>query len=172
MEEPFHNRIIDTDMLPQLEVLEFVPIERKHLWIILTNWAFGALIPPAAFLAINIKLELDFAHWIALGWLGLFLVGLVDSLLSFRNMGYALREHDVNFRKGWFVKSITSIPFNRVQHCEVKQGPLENMLGLASLKVFTAGGAGSDMTIRGLAKEKAKDLRSYITSVAASKREY
>lgn len=73
--------------------------------------------------------------------------------------GYAKRELDVHFRTGALWRKQTAVPINRVQHVEISQGPIERMLGLSRLMLFTAGGAGSDLAIPGLAKETAERLR-------------
>ena len=60
----------------------------------------------------------------------------------------------------WY--SSTVIPFNRVQHCEISQGPIERLFKLSELKIFTAGGASSDMSVPGLNPETAHRLKEYI----------
>lgn len=82
--------------------------------------------------------------------------------LSFRYMGYAVRERDITFRTGWWWQTTATIPFNRVQHCEIRQGLLERRLGLAKLTIYTAGGESSDMEIPGLQLGYAEKLKSYI----------
>lgn len=86
-------------------------------------------------------------------------------------MGYAIRNRDILFKKGWLWKSNTMIPFNRVQHCEVNQNPIERYFGLAKLKVFTAGGTSSDLSISGLTPAKAEQLKHYITTQTAHDQE-
>jgi membrane protein YdbS with pleckstrin-like domain len=54
------------------------------------------------------------------------------------------------------------LPFNRVQHAEVSNGPLQRKYGLATLKFFTAGGSSVDLKIDGLHKERAEKMRSFI----------
>jgi|GEM_PF-6009490 len=41
-------------------------------------------------------------------------------------------------------------------------GPIERMFGLSKLKIFTAGGASSDLKIPGLLPETANKLKDYI----------
>jgi len=171
-EDIFHNAPIEVKELPKVEELAFTPIERAYLWVILAGWALWLLIPPVAFYFIAKSMESDLKLYIITAWLVLFGLLMVEGILSFFRMGYALREHDINFRKGFLFKSLTSIPFNRVQHVEVKQGPLESLLQLSSLRVYTAGGGSSDMAIRGLRPDTAKELRTFITQIAATKREY
>lgn len=171
-EEVFENEPIEIRQLPKVEDLEFTPIKRGYLWVVLIGWSFWILLPPIIFYFAASGIELPIMLSIIGGWFLLMGFFMMESIMSVLKMGYALREHDINFKKGWLWKSLTAIPFNRVQHCEVKQGPVESMLKLSSLKVYTAGGGSSDMTIRGLDPETAKELRTYVTKVAATKREY
>lgn len=87
--------------------------------------------------------------------------------IGYQRRAYALSEKDVTYRKGWIFYSTTTIPFNRIQHTEVSQGPLERRYNLSTLKIYTAGGSSSDMVIPGLEDEEAKQLRDYISKKAA-----
>ncbi len=89
-------------------------------------------------------------------------LGLFTASKAFENMGYALRQHDVIFRKGWLFEKLHLVPLKRIQHCVVKRSPLDRQFGLASLKIFTAGGAGADITICGLALGDAQALKDFL----------
>jgi uncharacterized membrane protein YdbT with pleckstrin-like domain len=82
--------------------------------------------------------------------------------LGYNIRGYILRERDLLHRRGVIFKTITSIPFNRVQHCEVSQGPIQRFFGLNTLQVFTAGGSNSDLSIPGLKGEQAQKIKEFI----------
>ena len=79
----------------------------------------------------------------------------------------ALRENDISYKSGLLFFTMTSIPLNRLQHCEVSQGPLGRLFDLASVKIYTAGGSTSDLSIGGLKKEAAHRLRDHITRLSA-----
>ncbi len=166
----FENDQIDDSELPKLEELSYTKIKKGYLWMSLLVWVLYAA-PPIIILAIIANkadnFPSDLQLYLNLGWSALMIFVLVETILSFTRKGYALRKHDISYRKGWFFRSLLSIPFNRVQHCEVKQGPIESLFGMASLKVFTAGGSGSDMKIPGLSPDKAKSLRSHITNIVS-----
>ena len=87
--------------------------------------------------------------------------------IGFSRRGYALRERDLTYRKGWIFFSTTTLPFNRIQHTEVSQGPIEKKFDLCTLKIFTAGGSTSDLSIPGLEEEEAQQLRDFISKKAA-----
>ncbi|MEJ2005777.1 MAG: PH domain-containing protein [Cyclobacteriaceae bacterium] len=100
-------------------------------------------------------------------WLLLFIFTLIVIFREFPKRAYALRERDITYRKGWIFHSVTSVPFNRIQHSEINQGPLDRSFNLASLNIYTAGGSSSDLTIPGLPHEEAIRLREYVAHKSA-----
>ena len=88
--------------------------------------------------------------------------------ISVQRQGYVLRDKDVLFRKGVIWRSVTAIPFNRIQHVETSSTPIDRKFGLATLQLFTAGGSGGDLTIGGLGKNVAEKLRVFILDKAGA----
>ncbi len=82
--------------------------------------------------------------------------------LSVKKRGIAVRDKDVLYKSGLVVNRVTAIPFNRIQHVETKQGPLDRQFGTASLQIFTAGGSKGDLDIAGMERDRAEGLRSMI----------
>lgn len=118
-------------------------------------------------------MQLVFLNMTAMGvifliWVGLLSLILLEEIKGFKKRGYALRQRDITYKKGFLIHSQTTIPFNRVQHCETTQGPLSRAFGLMSLKVFTAGGASSDLRISGLRPEEANRLKDFITEASST----
>ena len=98
-------------------------------------------------------------------WLGLTAAAttaLVWPGIDVPRRGYALRAHDILFRKGVLWRSVTAIPFNRIQHVETSSTPLDRRFGLATLQLFTAGGSGADLKIDGLDRDLAERMRQDI----------
>lgn len=94
-----------------------------------------------------------------------FVLGLVDivhSVLSFPIMGYALREQDISFQSGLVFRKVMSQPILRIQHIELKRGPFERMENLATLQVFSAGGALHTFEIPGLDIAEAEGIRQFL----------
>ncbi|EGN75419.1 hypothetical protein A28LD_1032 [Idiomarina sp. A28L] len=77
-----------------------------------------------------------------------------------RVTSYALETDVVRFRLGALWHRETSVTHNRLQHLEIERGPVERMLGLSRLKLFTAGGMGSDLVIPGLAPAVSEEIRN------------
>ncbi|WP_100641813.1 PH domain-containing protein [Alteromonas facilis] len=96
--------------------------------------------------------------------------GCVFSLLGWlsdRTKYYAVREHDIHFGGGLWVKRLTSQPFGRVQHVEVSQGPIERLAGLSKLHVYSAGSGFQSFIIPGLPEQAAQTLRQLISDKAS-----
>ena len=95
------------------------------------------------------------------GYIGAGLVTLLAAWMVYYNglvfhyMGYAIREKDITYKSGWLWKSMTTIPFNRVQHCDLRQGILDRRFGLSKLTIYTAGGQSTDLMNPGLLPDTA-----------------
>ncbi len=81
---------------------------------------------------------------------------------STRRMRYLLREQDINLQRGLLFWKLISVSCNRIQHLEVRQGPIERRFGLAELLIYTAGAQGSNLKIPGLTLAKAQQLKSQL----------
>ena len=166
----FENPEIALDELPDTDALDW---ERLHplyaralrivAAIVLTIMAIAATVlafilslPLAAFVVLYSLLAIAAA--IAMIWPG----------ISVRRQGYVVRDKDILFRKGVIWRSITAIPFNRIQHVETSSTPIDRKLDLATLQLFTAGGSGGDLKIDGLGTDVAEKLRVFILDKAGA----
>ncbi len=160
------NLEIEPTELPQIEEVKFNGLEKDYLWMRLLGWGIFFLVSAGVLTFITISTEAKmwmlFTPWLVL----LVLIFFVE-IRGFGIKGYALREKDITYKSGLIFFHMTSIPFNRIQHCEVSQGPLARLFDLASVKVYTAGGSSSDLSISGLTKERAQKLRDFITKLSA-----
>lgn len=77
-----------------------------------------------------------------------------------KRMRYLLREQDINLQRGFLFWKMVSVSINRIQHLEVRQGPIERRFGLATLVIYTAGTQGSDLKVPGLTLAKAQQLKT------------
>lgn len=76
--------------------------------------------------------------------------------------GYSLAEERLRVVRGILFRSDTVVPFGRVQHIDVNQGPLERLFHLATLTVHTAGSHNASVSLPGLAQEDAAAMREEI----------
>jgi membrane protein YdbS with pleckstrin-like domain len=165
----FTNLQIQTESLPKIEDLVLKPISKSYLKIIALNKL--ALYIGLFGLAFGVKYILEKKEDIQLNlWyvlsviLGFCIVNFIFSVLAFKKRKYAIREHDVVYAKGLIVNSITTVPISRIQHVEESRSWLARHFGLSTLKIFTAGEAGSDLSINGLDHLEAKGVNDFIST--------
>jgi hypothetical protein len=76
-----------------------------------------------------------------------------------KRWGYSAAHEQLRVARGWMFRTDTIVPFKRIQHIDVAQGPVERLFGLASLTVHTAGTHNSIVTLPGLTRADAEALR-------------
>lgn len=86
-----------------------------------------------------------------------------------RALGYATRENDVLYRSGIMFRSLSVMPYGRIQDVEIEEGPIERRFGLSSVTLKSAGGMSSNMTIPGLRREESERIRDLVTREASAK---
>ncbi|MFT4720302.1 MAG: membrane protein YdbS with pleckstrin-like domain [Candidatus Azotimanducaceae bacterium] len=79
-----------------------------------------------------------------------------------KHLRYRVRSLDINLVKGYLFRHDVSVSFNRIQHIEVSQNPVERLFKLGTLRVFTAGTIGSDLHLPGLPNRVAHQLKAEI----------
>ena len=164
----FENNQINTENLPDfIDTYQEKP-HKDYLWIMyftrgLFSIFLGILITAGVIFIPND--EFSIFKLIAIIFLSLvILLNLLLTNIVFSRKSYSLRQKDIIYRTGYLFSSVTIIPFNRIQHIEVITGPIEKLFGLSSLKIYTAGGSQSDLTIPGLRLEKANKIKSFVIS--------
>ena len=162
----FSNQQIVESELPSVRDIKYRSIEKKHRTVSIIATTIFALVILVVPLIINIlggeTWFYDYIIYILSFWILLYCFLILLSFKGFEHKGYAMRERDIIFKKGWIWRSSTIVPFNRVQHTEIEQGPIERIFRLSVLKIFTAGGSSSDLRIPGLLPENANRLKDYI----------
>ena len=83
-------------------------------------------------------------------------------LKRYRSRGYHMASDRLRVVKGVLFHSDSVVPFSRVQHLDVEQGPLERLFGIARLILHTAGTHNSSVTLPGLRHETATAMREEI----------
>ena len=80
----------------------------------------------------------------------------------YRRWGYDMGDEQLRVLRGFLWRTDTIVPFNRIQHIDVAQGPLQRLFGLSTLIVHTAGTHNSIVTLPGLATADAENMRETI----------
>jgi uncharacterized protein len=148
---------------PWPDTVTWRPVSRKLIIIELIRFVFGL-----AFLSLLVLIATG------LGWpypdqtfaaLAAYAVlrgtAIVRAVLAW---GYAERERDLLVRHGLLIRRLSIVPYARMQFVDVTAGPLERMLGLATVQLHTAAAA-SDARVPGLPPAEASRLRDRLTAV-------
>ena len=90
------------------------------------------------------------------------LLVLLVPLRRFKARGFAMSDDRLRVVRGLLFHADTVVPFSRVQHIDVEQGPLERAFGIARLALHTAGTHNSTVVLPGLAHRDALAMREEI----------
>lgn len=83
---------------------------------------------------------------------------------KYRHWGYAMGVDRLRIVRGYMYHRDTIVPFGRIQHIDVEQGPVQRRYGLATLIVHTAGNHNSTVSLPGLLHADALKMRETIRS--------
>ncbi len=165
--ENFSNSVILPSDLPEIKQESFNGLDKNYLKILLIRTVLFALVSFGAFVAFLLfseqKLPTFVLILIVTAIVFVITYSTIITVLGFPRKGYLVRENDVSFKKGLIAYKQTSVPFNRIQHVEVNQGILAKIFKLSSIKIYTAGGTSSDLSITGLPVETAHKLKAFLS---------
>ena len=87
-------------------------------------------------------------------------------------MVYKLTENEIVWRRGVWFKRTGIVPYNRITNIDIAQGPISRKLGIAALKIQTAGYSGqkarAEIRIEGI--KQFEELRELIMGFIRSKK--
>lgn len=86
----------------------------------------------------------------------------------YRSWGYAERDEDLIIRRGLMVRRETIVPYGRMQFIDVSAGPIDRLLGLATVQLHTAA-ASTNARIPGLRRPDAEALRDRLATVGEAR---
>jgi len=89
------------------------------------------------------------------------LVGMLP-LRRYHARGFAMSDDRLRVVRGVLFHADVVVPFSRVQHLDVTQGPIERFYGLATLTLHTAGTHNHSVALPGLEHAKATAMREQI----------
>jgi membrane protein YdbS with pleckstrin-like domain len=84
---------------------------------------------------------------------------------AYRAWGYRIDDRVLELRSGVVFQVSQLLPLARLQHVDLRRGPLERSLGLASLALHTAGTREATLHIPGLDSAAAARLRDHLVAV-------
>ncbi|MBA2877846.1 hypothetical protein HNR63_000900 [Anoxybacillus kamchatkensis] len=130
-------------------------------------WRTYEVIRLIIFLLLYVIVHFFVPVWVVLG---LACLWIADAILfvffvprwKWERWRYIIRDREIELEHGVWIRKRTLIPIHRVQHVDVKQGPLARRQKLASLYIYTAATAHE---IPFLDEQEAEKLRYYISSL-------
>jgi uncharacterized protein len=94
------------------------------------------------------------------GWLLVLALAATHGHVRHRRTRFVLDEVGLRIRRGLWWRSETLVPRSRVQHLDLERGPIERMLGLASLVVHTAGTRMNAVRLAGMGAMRGREVRN------------
>lgn len=163
-ENSFSNQTVNIAELPDFESVSYTPLHPDYLKVMfmirgINLLVFFGLWLAAFFIWSDYRTEVLYFLFLFVVFVPIFGV----TKWAFHRKRFAVREHDVIYKSGLLVHKTVLIPFNRIQHVSIEQGPLMRLFGLAELSIFTAGGMTSDLTISGVKLAEAEKLKAYLS---------
>jgi uncharacterized protein len=153
-------------LAPEQPILSYTPLDPRaiQLWRISDLIGFGFLLIPAMIAALVVA-----RLWLGSAVLGFIPWGLLLVLAGWwviwypprahRAWGYRLDDRVLETRSGVWWRVVKLLPLSRLQHVDLRRGPLERAHGLASLLLHTAGTQEATLIIPGLDDAEAVRLR-------------
>jgi uncharacterized protein len=156
----------DTDLAIAAEPLALQPVEPGYRTVLRLQWAVTMipLIIGAVVLDHFIIRDSAGPYGLLSGLMLLFAVSAITltAARQYARWGYAMGPETLRVARGYMFHTDTVVPFVRVQHIDVGQGPFERMCGVSHLVVHTAGTHNSIVTLPGLAPDDAAEMRDTI----------
>lgn len=141
------------------------PLSPSHEKVLRIRGAFaslliliGAVVADAVMLDRN--LPAGFITGAAL--LGAIFLIFVSPGRQYRAWGFEVTDDELHIRSGIWVRRRTVVPFGRVQHIDVGQGPVERRYDLGTLTLHTAGTRSAAVALPGLQMSDAEQMRDEI----------
>lgn len=167
MSELFQNQSISIEDLPSVDLNDFKPIEKSYKFFLHLRNGILLLVLFGLVLLLQYFGNTELPDWyFASGYIGIFVFWILSFVLvelGFPRKQYLLRRHDLLYKTGYLMQTMTAVPKNRIQHVEIRQSVLLRLFKLSKLVVYTAGGSSSDLSIPGLKPEDAELLKEHIS---------
>jgi uncharacterized protein len=138
------------------------PLQPDYVKVMRISAAISALVLIIAAIVVEILRVLPMGSVITpvllLGYWWVFVV----PKRRFGHMGYDAGDDRLRIVRGYLFYHDSVVPYGRIQHIDVDQGPIERRYDLATLSAHTAGTHGATISLPGLAHADAVALRERI----------
>ncbi|AUC22690.1 hypothetical protein BTO15_11590 [Polaribacter sejongensis] len=102
--------------------------------------------------------------YIYLGLGFLFLFFLIRAFLIYENFQFKVQNNHFILKQGILNKTNTSISFDRIQNINFKQNIIQQIINVHEVNIETAGSNKTEISIKALSFQKAKALKSQLSS--------
>jgi hypothetical protein len=153
---------------------QFLPLDPRHVTVErIGGWIFVVLVAglPGVGLAAAMIATWPPGWLMGIGAVGVVvLVGLLGwfvhawPVIAHRRSRYRADDWGLEIHRGVLWRSVINVPRSRIQHTDVRQGPLQRRYGLGKLVVHTAGTEHAAIELDGLRREEAMRLRDLLTA--------
>ncbi len=131
-----------------------------YIYLVLVS-IFGIFIwyiPTLFFVPFIVKIGSSIPILITLAFIVYWISRYYDTII------YKLTEDEIVWRRGVWFKNTGIVPYNRITNIDITQGPISRKLGIAALKIQTAGYSGQQTTaeIRIEGMKQFEELRELI----------
>ena len=143
------------------------PLHPDQLWVLRIRALIGAAILVAVIVAADLgflRMAIPKGVVSAGAAILLFSWAMLVPTRRYRSWGYKLDEDELHIQQGIWTRVRTIVPFGRVQHIDVAQGPIERKFGVGTLILHTAGTRNSAVALPGLEFGEAGRIRDLIRS--------
>jgi len=158
------NQLLDTGFLddqtlsgPLPDEWLLLPVQAltKRRWV----WLLSLVVVACGFMTLQWWRGSHWIFWLLSGFTALVFMSRWFWLpLQIRHSRYLLRTQDFLLQSGVLWRKAVLIPLQRVQHVTISQGPLQKRFGLATLKVYTAGGYDAEAALADIEYSLAQTL--------------
>ena len=151
-----------SDSLFDLDDIEFTPVKLELAKVRMIGASLFYLLAIAVIAVPTFLWMTAIARWIGFSVAGVLLLIWVWRMWliprQVRALGYYEGERELYLRSGIMFRSLTVVPYGRMQFVDMDEGPIARHYGMATVKLHTAS-ASTDATIEGLPKSEANRLR-------------
>lgn len=128
-------------------IYRFFKIVIRQIWPLLIAFLFG---------------KEQFKTTLLLVVIGVSVLVLLFSVIAFFRYFFYIQNNELIVQKGIFQKSVTNIPFDRIQTINFEQSLLHQAFNVVKVEIDTAGSKGNELSFSALDKKVATKLRNYV----------
>lgn len=134
------------------------------LWLSIVEGVFGLIVP---LVVLTTVLGFDRAFGILLKFV--FLPSVIYYVIHFVSFRFGVNQRELAIRSGVAFRRDRRIAFERIQDVDIEQSFLSRLVGMASLKITTAGAEADEATLKYLSYRDAEDLRRILVKAEKPK---